>query len=132
MASTFLIYIWQYLSKCKMVSFRNCLAVQWLGLAHCRGPALIPIQVTKIPKVTWCSSNKPKPTTKNVLILGPEFLLQRIHAGTSLVPVVKNLSPHAGDTGLIPGGGTKIPCAVGNKASRLQLEKPQHSKVRIL
>ena len=28
-------------------------------------------------------------------------------------PVVKNLLSNAGDTGLIPGGGTKIPHATG-------------------
>ena len=44
----------------KIVSARNSLAVQWLGLwaLTARGPGLIPGQGTKIPHATWCGQKK--------------------------------------------------------------------------
>ena len=39
--------------------------------------------------------------------------------------VVKNLPSNARDEGLIPGGGTKIPHAMGQLSPRSQLESPR-------
>ena len=42
-------------------------------------------------------------------------------------PAVKNLPSNTGDTGSIPGQGTKIPHTVGQGSHVLQLLKPTHS-----
>ena len=42
-------------------------------------------------------------------------------------PVVKNLPSNAGDAGLIPGQGPKIPHAVGQLLSPCALEPVHHS-----
>ena len=39
-------------------------------------------------------------------------------------PVAKNLPSNAGDKGLIPGQGTKIPCAVGQLSPRATTKDP--------
>ena len=39
-------------------------------------------------------------------------------------PVVKNLPPNAGDRGLIPGRGTKIPHAAGQLSLRSSTIEP--------
>ena len=54
-------------------------------------------------------------------------------------PVVKNLPSNAGDTGSIPGQGTKIPHAVGQlslstamrEASMVQVEKSSRAMMKI-
>ena len=45
-------------------------------------------------------------------------------------PVVKNLPSNAGDTGLIPGWGTKIPHAVGQLSVCAQLESPRDATTK--
>ena len=48
-------------------------------------------------------------------------------------PGVKNLSSKARDTGLIPGEGTKIPCAAGQLSLHvLQLEKLMRQRPRAI
>ena len=42
-------------------------------------------------------------------------------------PEVKNLPCNAGDTGLIPGGGTKIPHVTGQLNHALQVESASHN-----
>ena len=43
------------------------------------------------------------------------------------IPVVKNPPSNAGDMGLIPGGGTKIPHAVGQLSPRAATTEPTRS-----
>ena len=43
-------------------------------------------------------------------------------------PVVRNSLSNAGDTGLIPGWGTKTPHSTGQLNPRTSARKPAHSK----
>ena len=43
-------------------------------------------------------------------------------------PVVKNLPSNAGDAGLIPGQGTKIPHAMGQVSLHDATTEPEHSR----
>ena len=45
-------------------------------------------------------------------------------------PIVKNPPSNAGDTGLIPGQGTKIPHAVGQLSPRMTTTEPASSRAR--
>ena len=54
-------------------------------------------------------------------LCGPMF---KSDSGTSLNPVVKNLPSNAGDTGSIPGPGTKIPHAKGQLSLRTTTTEP--------
>ena len=45
-------------------------------------------------------------------------------------PVVKNLPSNAGDMGSIPGGGTKIPHAVGQLSPWAATTEPQHTTTK--
>ena len=47
-------------------------------------------------------------------------------------PVVKNLPASAGDTGLTPGPGSKIPHAAGQLSPRATTTEPAHSRARAL
>ena len=47
-------------------------------------------------------------------------------------PVVKNLPSSAGDAGLIPGQGTKIPRAARQLSPHTATTEPAHSRARVL
>ena len=74
------------------------------------------------------------PSRKHVNLLDPfrvcwftEILPLDSRRGTSLCgPVVKNPPSSAGDTGLIPGQGTKIPGAVEQLSLRAATTEPTH------
>ena len=53
----------------KPLSFRNSLAVQWLGLRAftAKGPGSIPGRGTKIPQTTWHGKEKKKPLSFGVI-----------------------------------------------------------------
>ena len=100
----------------KKIHKGSSLAVQWLGLSAFTAVAQVQSWSnpgTKIPQVVRCGQKKEK----------------KIHKDTDLRdfpggPVVKNLPSNAGDMGLIPGQGTKIPHATGQLSPRATTTEP--------
>ena len=61
-------------------------------------------------------------------VMCPHLCVGSVHSWGDFTsgPVVKNLPSNAGDAGLIPGQGTKIPRAAGQLSLRATTTEPGH------